>query len=255
MKQQLLNIAIAVAALAVTPHSITARELAQIESKGTLRVAVKDNLRPLGFTNEAGNLVGLEIDIARKLAEQLLGDKDAVQFLPVDNQERLQVVLDNEVDLAIARVSVTTPRARIVDFSPHYYLDGTSIVTNQPKITKVSDLKRSKIAVLKNSVTIAVIRNKLPNAVLIGVDSYHEALQLIETNQAEAFAGDRSILAGWVQQYPQYKILPARLSGAALAVVMPKGLQYKELHSKVNKAIAQWKQSGWLEERIKYWGL
>lgn len=255
MKHQFLNIAIAIATLAITPHSIAARELTQIESKGTLRVAIKDNLRPLGFTNEAGNLVGLEIDIARQLAEQLLGDKDAVRFLAVNNQERLQVVLDSEVDLAIARVTVTTPRARIVDFSPHYYLDGTSIITNQPDIKKVSDLKRNKIAVLNNSVTIAVIRNKLPNAVLIGVDSYQEALELIETNQAYAFAGDRSVLAGWVQEYPKYKILPARLSGAALAIVMPKGLQYKELHSKVNQAIAELKKSGWLEEKIKYWGL
>jgi polar amino acid transport system substrate-binding protein len=41
----------------------------------------------------------------------------------------------------------------------------------------------------------------------------------------------------------------------ALAVVMPKGLQYKELRAKVNRAIADWKESGWLQERIEYWGL
>ena len=255
MKQKLFNLVIAFAFLAATPHVTVARELSKIESKGELKVAVKNNLRPLGFTDEAGDLVGLEIDIARKLAKELLGDAEAVELLSVNNQERLQVVLDDEVDIAIARISVTTPRARIVDFSPHYYLDGTSIVTNQPDIKKVIDLKRGKIAVLKNSVTIAVVRNKLPNAVLVGVDSYQEALELMETKQADAFAGDRSILVGWVQEYPTYQILPARLSGAALAVVMPKGLQYQELRSEINKAIAQLKQSGWLEERIKYWGL
>ena len=247
--------AIALLATVPHPHPIAARELSKIESKGELKVAVKDNLRPLGFTDDAENFVGLEIDIAHKLAEELLGDKTAVEFVPVTNKERLQVVLDDEVDIAIARVSVTTPRSRIVEFSPYYYLDGTSIITNNPDITKVRHLNRSKIAVLRNSVTIAVVRNKLPNATLVGVDSYQQALKLIEAKQADAFAGDRSILSGWIQEYPNYKILSARLSGAALAIVMPKGLQYKELRSKVNKAIAAWKQSGWLEERIKYWGL
>nr|WP_319423687.1 transporter substrate-binding domain-containing protein [Pleurocapsa sp. FMAR1] len=53
------------------------------------------------FINKKGNLVGLEIDIAHKLAEELLGDAEAVEFLPVTNKERLQVVLDERVDMAI----------------------------------------------------------------------------------------------------------------------------------------------------------
>lgn len=255
LTRALCSAGLAIATLVVTPNLVAARELSEIESKGELKVAVKDNLRPLGFIDEQGNLAGLEIDLAHKLAEELLGDPDAVKFISVNNQERLQVVLDNEVDITLARVAVTTPRARIVDFSSHYYLDGTSIITKSSNVEKIDDLSRSKIAVLKNSITIAEIRNKLPQASLVGVNSYQEALELLETKQADAFAGDRSILTGWMQEYPNYKILPERISGAALAVVMPKGLQYKELHSKVNQAIAKWKKSGWLEERIEHWGL
>ena len=169
---QVLTLTIVAIALAAIPHATTARELSEIESEKNLKVAIKNNLRPLGFTNKEGNLVGLEIDLARKLAEELLGDEGAVELLSVNNKERLQVVLDDEVDLAIARIAVTTPRSRIVDFSPYYYLDGTGIVTNQSEVEKINDLNRSRIAVLKNSVTIAVVRNKLPNATLVGVGSY-----------------------------------------------------------------------------------
>ena len=255
MNHRLLNLVIAIALLAIKPPSIVAREWSEIESEGELKVAVKDNLRPLGFTDENGRLMGLEIDIARKLGSELLGNVSAVKFLAVDNKERLQLVLEDEVDIAIARVVVTNSRSRIVDFSPYYYLDGTSMVTKNSAIKNIDGLIRSKIAVLNNSATIAVVRNKLPHATLIGVDSYQAALELLETNQANAFAGDRSVLTGWIQEYPSYRLLPERLSGAALAVVMPKGLQYKELRSQVNRAIANWKKSGWLEERIKFWGL
>ena len=252
---RLFNLITAIIFMAVTPLSTTAREWSEIESEGELKVAVKENVLPLGFVGETGDLEGLEIDIAIKLAEELLGDNAAVEFLPVDNVDRLQVVLDDEVDIAIARVAVTTPRSRIVDFSPYYYLDGTGIVTRNNEIEDTNSLELKRIAVLNNSATIAVIRNRIPRANLIGVDSYQAALKLMETNQADGFAGDRSVLTGLVQEYPDYKLLPERLSGAALAVVMPKGLQYKELRSKVNRAIAGWRESGWLEERIEYWGL
>lgn len=254
MKQRVFNWFTAIILIA-TPQPIFAEEWTEIQSREELKVAVKDNVRPLGFIDKRGDLVGLEIDISRKLAEELLGDSDKIEFLTVNNRERLQVVLEDEVDLAIARVAVTTPRSRIVDFSPYYYLDGTGIVTKKSEVKNVEGLTRSRIAVLNNSATIAVVRHRLPDATLIGTDSYQEALQLIETDRADAFAGDRSILSGWIQEYPVYKLLPERLSGVALAVVMPKGLQYRELRERVNRAIATWQESGWLDERIKYWGL
>ena len=245
---------LAIATLAMTPKSIAAREWSEIQTEGQLKVAVKDNTRPLGFIDEADQWTGLEIDIARKLAAELLGDSNAVELVAVNNQERLQVVLEDRVDIAIARVAVTTPRKRIVDFSPYYYLDGTGLITKD-NITSIGALNQAKIAVLNDSVTIAVVRSRLPNAELIGVDSYQAALELLETDQADAFAGDRSILTGWVQEYPTYSLLPDRLSGAALAVVMPKGLQYQELRNKINQTILDWRKSGWLEERIEYWNL
>ncbi|MBE9165994.1 transporter substrate-binding domain-containing protein [Pleurocapsales cyanobacterium LEGE 06147] len=237
------------------PRSLLAAELADIKRRGHIIVAVKDNFRPLGFIDNEGNLVGLEIDLARRLAEELFGDREAVVFQPVGNQDRLKVVLDDRVDLAIARVTATPSRRRIVDFSPYYYLDGTSLVTKNPLIQSTTELTRATIAVLEGSATIAVIRHNLPNARLIGVKSYEEALNVLEIEKADAFAGDRSLLAGWVQEYPDYKLLPQRLSGDPLSIVMPKGLQYESLRQEVDRAIARWRESGWLQERIEFWGL
>jgi polar amino acid transport system substrate-binding protein len=232
-----------------------AAELAEIQRRGKLIVAVKADVRPLGFYDAQGNLQGLEIDIAKRLAEELLGSRDAIILEPVSNQERLQVVLEGKVDLTIARVSVTDSRSRLVDFSPYYYLDGTGLVTKAAWVQQLADLSHGKIAILKNSDTIAVIRSQIPRAQLIGVNSYQEALNLLEAGKADAFAADNSILAGWVQEYPQYRQLPLRLSGEALAIVMPKGLQYQDLKTRVNEAVTRWQKSGWLKERVRFWGL
>ena len=236
-------------------HLVIAATLEEIKERGKLVVAVKDNIRPLGFLDHKNQLQGLEIDLARQLAQDILGDPQALILQPVSNQERLQKVIDGEVDIAIARVTINSSRGRLVNFSPYYYLDGTGIITNNGRIRAVDHLRESKIAVLEGSSTIAVIRAELPQAKLIGVKSYQEAMTLLETEKVEAFVADNSILTGWVQQYPQYYRLPVRLSGEALGVVMPKGLQYASLRSRINQAIGRWKASGWLAELLERWGL
>lgn len=234
---------------------VCAAELAEIKERGKLIVAVKDNTRPLGFTDSQGNLTGLEIDLARRLAKDILGNAGEVVLQPVTNKNRLKAVINEKVDIAIARVADTPSRRRIVDLSAYYYLDGTGIVTKDVTVANAQGLTTAKIAVLYDSETIAVVRDRFPDAELMGVKSYQEALALLEANQVDAFAADISVLTGWVQEYPQYKLLPERLSGAALSIVMPKGLQHKELQLAIEKAIAHWRESGWLQERIKYWGL
>ncbi|MGB5963838.1 MAG: transporter substrate-binding domain-containing protein [Coleofasciculaceae cyanobacterium] len=227
----------------------------EIQARGKLVVGVKDNLRPLGFRDATGNLQGLEIDIAKRLAEELLGKADAVVLQPVKNIDRLNMVIDDKVDLAIARVTQNESRLRIVDLSRPYYMDGTSLITKDASVKQVSDLSTKAIAVLKSSSTIAIIKYALPTAKLVGVNSYQEARTLLENGTASAFAADASILTGWVQDYPQYRLLPAKLSSEALCIVMPKGLQYTALQERVNQAILRWQASGWLAERVAAWGL
>jgi polar amino acid transport system substrate-binding protein len=236
-------------------YSATAATLAEIQARGYLVVAVKDNLRPLGFRDEAGELVGLEIDLAHRLAEELLGDRSAIVFQPVSNPERLSLVMDGSVDMAIARVTVTDTRARLVDFSTPYYLDGTGFITRNPAIRTVDDLADTAVAVLYGSDTIPTVRSLLPSVRLVGVESYQEAQTLLESGGAVAFAADASVLTGWAQTDSDYRVLPALISAEALSVVMPRGLQYEELRQRVNQAIRRWHLDGWLQERIRYWGL
>ncbi|MBA2749149.1 MAG: transporter substrate-binding domain-containing protein [Tatlockia sp.] len=233
----------------------SAAELKEIQRRGYLTVGVKDNLRPLGFRDSQGNLQGLEIDLARRLAQDLLGKSDAVKLQPVENSLRLAAVLEDKVDIAIADFTATESRARLVSFSLPYYFDGTALITKDATIQKLGDVVRSKIAVINGSSTIASVRYLLPQAQLVGVDSYQAGQLLLEANGAIAFAGDASVLTGWKQQNEEYRLLPSLIGAEPLAVVMPKGLQYDELRKQINYAIARYVSDGWLEARVSYWGL
>jgi len=234
---------------------VNAAELPEIIQRGKLIVGVKTDVRPLGFVDAQGKLQGLEIDIAKRLAELILGNPDAIAFESLKNQDRLQVILDNKVDLVIAKVTVNPSRSRLVEFSPHYYLDSTGIITKQSDLKSLSDFKTRRIGVLNGSSAIALLRSELPTAKLVGVNSYQEGLKLLESQEIDGFAADNSLLTGWVQENPDYHTLPVQLSQYAIAVVMPKGQQYWGLRETVNGAINEWQKSGWLKERAKYWGL
>ncbi len=224
-------------------------------NKDQITIGVKNNSRPLAFLDESGELQGLEIDIAKKLAEELFSTETAVKFVPVTNQERLDALLNQEVDLVIARLTANAARSQLVNFSIYYYLDGTGIITKDPSVQSIQDLTNQKIAVLSGSDSINVIKSRLPQAKLVAVDSYQQAYELLEAAEAEAFVADQSILTGWVQEHPEYRLIASRLSGEPLAIAIPKGLQYVSLHNQINLAIAKWRESGWLRERASYWGL
>ena len=241
--------------LLLFPLPSLANEMKAIQERGYIKIAVKDNIRPLGFRDASGNLQGLEIDLAQRLAQDLLGKPNAVKLQPVKNSDRIPQVLDNQVDLAIASVTATKSRARLVNFSIPYYLDSAVLVTKNTSLQRLSDFKNQTIGVLLGSSTIPRIKYFIPNAKLTAVNSYREAQTQLETNQIEAFAADATVLSGWVQEYPQYRLLDIKLSTEPLCVVIAKGLQRDELRRKIDNALAQYLETGWLQQRIKFWGL
>jgi len=265
-----------------------AAELSDIRDRGYLIVAVKTNRPPLGFIDERGELSGFEVDIARQLAADLLGDEDAVRFVPVSNIDRLNAVIEDQVDMAIAVLTITEPRRRLVNFSDPYYLDGTAFIVqfsdaassdtsgteNLPQlpstsseatpaqssadIQRLQDLRFSQIALLNRSSSVAHVRYILPAANLIGVDSYAEGQSLLANGQVDAFAGDASVLTGWQREQDQgtgYFLLPDIISVEPLAIALPKGVQYNDLQLAINQSIRRWYAEEWLQERAEYWSL
>ncbi len=234
-----------------------AAELAEIRDRGYLTIAVKNNQAPLGFIDETGNLSGFEIDIAHRLAEEILGDPSAVRFVPVSNVDRITAVLEDRVDIAIAALTLTEPRRRITDFSDPYYLDGAAFITQNPQIQQLRDLSTGTIALLDRSSTVAHVRYILPGAQLVSVPSYAEGRRLLASGTIDAFAGDASVLAGWPLEptLSGTRILPQIISVEPLAIAIPKGRQHDPLRSEINKAVRRWYEEGWLQERAEYWGL
>jgi polar amino acid transport system substrate-binding protein len=247
-------------AVGVTSFSFThtssclAAEWSTIQKRGRLVIGVKDNLPPMGFRQPSGNLAGFEIDIARELAKELLGSTELVELVPLSNRDRLSAIWSDRVDVVVAHLSVTHNRARLVDFTVPYYTDSTAVIANRSNLNNRFD-QTSAIAVIKGSSTIAVLQFLVPQAQLIGVDSYQEGLAALQAQKVQAFAGDSSALVQWLKENPDYDRIKNLTSSHSLAIALPRGLQYEDLRLKVSQAVEKWRKNGWLRDRATYWGL
>jgi polar amino acid transport system substrate-binding protein len=232
----------------VTPEINT---LDKIQKRGKLIIGVKDNLPPLGFRDRSGNLSGLEIDIARELAKEL---NIQVELVPLKNRDRLSALQNNQIDLAIAQITVTTNRSRLVDFSLPYYTDSTIAIAKRD-VTSQELRQPSAIGVLKNSAAIAVIQSQFPKAAIIGASSYADGLDALQSGKVKAFVGDRSSLSQWLKDHPDFAIIGKPLAAHSLAIALPRGLQHLDLRDRVFDIVEKWRKNGWLQERASYWNL
>jgi polar amino acid transport system substrate-binding protein len=100
--------------------------LADIKTKGVLTVGVKADYPPFSFRDPSGELTGLEVDLAKDVAQRL---GVQLQLKSVDATNRLQFLHGGKVDLIIASMAVTEDRKKAVGvLEPYYYASGVAVL-------------------------------------------------------------------------------------------------------------------------------
>lgn len=77
-----------------------------IRKRGVLRVGVRPGVDQLCRVDAQGNYSGIEPDIARRIADQILGDPSKVQFVPLEGENRVRATRSRFAWLDWARKSL-----------------------------------------------------------------------------------------------------------------------------------------------------
>ena len=106
----------------------TTDTLAEIKKRGTLRVGVA-LIVPWAMHDKDGNLIGFEVDVAKKMARDL---GVTVEFSPDEFHYLIPDLQADRFDLIISGMSITTNRAMQVNFSaPYNFVDLTFVANKQ----------------------------------------------------------------------------------------------------------------------------
>jgi len=109
----------------------------QVMRRGVLRVGM-DTFLPWAMKDKKGELVGFEIDVARRLAADM-GVK--VEFVPTKWAGIIPALLTGKFDVVIGGMGIQTKRALKVNFPIPYDYSGMAIVAHRKKLPALQRLR------------------------------------------------------------------------------------------------------------------
>lgn len=149
---------VCLALLGLCMSAVQARDMTEIKASGKLIVAIPDQRNPPFFFEDKGELKGLDIDLAKSVAEalgvQAVFNRDGKSF-----NDAVKLVAEDKADMSAAKISRTLARSQIVLFSNPYITLPHAMLVNRLRFAQIAK-GRSMVEVMQEySDTIGVIAN------------------------------------------------------------------------------------------------
>ncbi|MGK7895350.1 MAG: cation:dicarboxylase symporter family transporter, partial [Xenococcus sp. (in: cyanobacteria)] len=236
-----------------------------INNSKTLRACAVKDAYPLSYTNNQGNLVGMDVEMINILSKELgvnlefvILNKDTEQDLLDFSQ--LSQRLDNEYcDLVIPSVPLTPRGEEEIDFSHSFTRRSIGFLVKselKSKFTSWQNLQAEQnlqIAIPTNaSYYIAKIRGLLPDAELIPITGSIEDFLKQDFNQYDAFVSSAETASAWTLLYPNYAVaVPQPAVKFPISYILPE--DSSELSDVINVWLKLKQQDGTINSLYEYW--
>src|SRR6266571_5876336 len=253
---------LALAACLLSPLTALSQDtLAEIKKRGSINVFVEAQYRPYEFRDQSGEIVGLDIDLARKMFEDGLGIK--CSFTDLDLAGVLGALLTRKTDLVISGITITQDRAKRFDFSIPYSEAGAAILVraDETRLRGPDDLSGKVIGTQIGSSSQKAAeafeaqlkaQGKPGYAELKTYERYPTAYQDLLSKRLDAVVQGRPPLKVLIKERPNlFKILAGLGPKAYYGAVVRKG--DTALLAYVNGQIRKFKQDGTLKALQEKW--
>lgn len=228
--------------------------LEQILKRGTMRVGM-DTFVPWAMKDKTGKFVGFEIDVARRLAEDM-GVK--VEFVPTKWAGIIPALLTGKFDVVIGGMGIRPKRALKVNFTIPYDYSGMSMVASKKLaegFDSLDDFNRSDVQLACKLGTTAVMAAKksIPKAKLRLFEDEAQAYQELRNGKVHAVVGSAPRPAYEAVKYPETLFMP--LKGNFTKEPIGFALRKGDFDTMIffNSWITKMRDEGWLQERHHYW--
>lgn len=178
--------------------------LTDVQEKGYFTLGLDADFAPMGFTQEDGEIVGFDIDLAKAVAEKMGVE---VEIKPIDWNAKSMELSTGKIDVIWNGFSITDERRQEVLFSNPYLSTKQSIVVKADSDIKTkADLAGKKIALQDGSTSEDALKADTATYESIGDDNISrfaensQVLMEVDAGRADAAVIDEVFVRYYLQK-------------------------------------------------------
>ncbi|WP_442304112.1 glutamate ABC transporter substrate-binding protein [Streptomyces sp. 2RAF24] len=256
----------------LSPSGVDGPAVAAIKQRGKLIVGVDQNSYRWGYRTPAttevlpdgrkettpGRLVGFDIDLARAIAQDILGDENAIVFRTIPTNQRIAALESRKVDLVVRTMTINCKRIQQVAFSTAYFQVGQQILA--PKDSEITgydaSLSGKRVCTAEGSTAYEALEEKSFGAVFkdvgdgtrddpdqLTVPNQLDCLARLQMGEVDAVLTDNALAAGQAAQDPAVELKGKPFTTEYYGVAAKLGDD--ELVRRVNKVLVNYRQGPW----------
>ncbi len=228
--------------------------LEDIKAKGTLIIGIDENFAPMSFTNDSGEFVGFDVDLAKAICASL---GVQAQFKAIDMTQKVNLLNSGEIDCVLGGLAITNDRQESMNLSGSYLVNILSVFTTmQVSVGAENDLVGLRIGMPANSSAHEIIKysniySQIEGDIVL-YSNYDEVVAAMNNNEIDCMIVD--------EVYYNYKL--QELSSILYSTPMDFGDIYYtvglrkadiELHRQIDSVLVDLKSDGTLSEISINW--
>lgn len=194
---------------------------------------------------ENGEIVGVDIDIAKQIAKEL-GKKLVVKDVSFDSI--INEVKSGKADFGAAGISYSDERAKEVDFSINYATSRQVVIVKENSDISIDNMNGKKIAVQLGSIADTYVSENYLDAEIVRQKKYLAAIQDLKDDKVDLVVMDELPAKEILANNSGLKIIPGELTSDSYGMIVKK--DNEELLEVINRVLDRLVNDGTIDSYI-----
>ena len=192
------------ATASLRPSTAVGPAVDEIRRRGRLIVGVDQSTNLFSFRDPvSGELQGFDIDIAREVARDVVGDPNKVEFRLLTSADRVHALELQNVDIVVNAMTITCERAEHIAFSTVYFdANQRLLVPKDSPVRGADGLAGKRVCAQVDTTSLATINRVAPTATLVTVQNWDDCLVALQQGQVDAVSTDDRSWPEWPCRIP-----------------------------------------------------
>ncbi|MXP67510.1 glutamine ABC transporter substrate-binding protein GlnH [Pantoea sp. Aalb] len=216
-----------------------------------LIIAIDTSFVPFEF-RQGHKYVGFDIELWNAIAKEI---KLKYILKPIDFNGIIPALQTKNVDLALAGLTITQERKKVIDFSDSYYTSGLLIMVRKDNndIKNIKDLNGKIVAVKSGTSSADYVKQYIHTKKLRQFPNIDNAYMELSTKRADAVLHDTPNILYFIRTMGKnnFKTAGSSIEAQKYGIAFPKGSD--KLRRKVNHALKILYKNGTYKTIYKKW--